>query len=264
MAAREKNLFAEERRERILDTLASDSRVLVNDLSERFGVSSATLRNDLRELEGAGLLRRTHGGAVAMESQAIEHSAEQALSEHEAAKAAIGRAAAAQVHDGEIVLCDSGSTTIEFVRALSGRHGLTIVTNDYTIAAEVERLLSDCTTVLLGGVVRPGFHYTMGFPTIESLSHLSAPVAFIAASAFSFERGFSVHTLDLASFKRTMISRAERRVVLLDSSKFNQFTTVSFADLQDIDEIITDSDIPDDVRARIESMDNGPKLTIAE
>ncbi len=260
----DRNLFAEERRQRILDELNQSGRILVNDLSDRFGVSSATLRNDLRDLEAAGLLQRTHGGAVPAPRDSImaEHSAEAALSENQPAKVAIGRRAAELVHDGDTLFCDSGSTTIELVRACAGKRGLTIITNDYCIAAEAEHLIPDVTITLLGGNVRDGFHYTMGSMTVQMLSKLSAPTAFLAASAFSSERGFTVHTLDLASFKHMMLKRSERHVVLMDSSKFDHFTTATYADLSDMDMLITDAGISEGDRQLIERHPNGPQLVI--
>ena len=263
--ASDRNLFAEERRQRILDELDRSGRIIVNDLSDRFGVSTATLRNDLRDLESAGLLQRTHGGAVpsAREQVIVEHSAEAALSENQAAKIAIGRRAAEFVRDGDTLFCDSGSTTIELVRACANRRGLSIITNDYIIAAEAERLLTDVSIMLLGGNVRNGFHYTMGASTVQMLQRLSAPLAFLAASAFSSERGFTVHTLELATFKRTLLERADRRIVLMDSSKFDHFTTVSYADLPDVDVLVTDDGISAADRQLVERATGGPELVIA-
>ena len=164
------------------------------------------------------------------------------------------------VPDGDTIFCDSGSTTMELVRALAPRREVTIITNDYSIAAEAERLISGCTVILLGGKVRSGFHYTMGTPTVQMLSQLSAPIAFLAASAFSFDRGFTVHTLELATFKRTMIERSERQVLLLDASKIGMFTMATFAQLDDISAIITDKGIPEHDRRLIEEHDGGPEL----
>ena len=256
----DKNLFAEERRERILALLSTNSRVLVNDLSQRFGVSAATMRSDLRELEAAGLLRRTHGGAVSVDAIAIEHTAD----ENHTAKMAIGRYAAGYVKDGDVLFCDSGTTTLELVRALEGHSHLTIITNDLVISAEAERLLPDSSVMMLGGVIRQGFHYTMGTTTVETLRHLSAPVAYMAASAYSKDRGFTVHTLDLASFKQEMIKRSDRQVLMIDSSKFGLFTTATYAQLDDVSEVVTDSGISAGVRRFIESHPGGPKLTIVD
>ncbi|AEB07058.1 transcriptional regulator, DeoR family [Coriobacterium glomerans PW2] len=257
------NLFAEERRNRILELLASESRVLVGDLSMRFGVSPATLRNDLRDLDAAGLLRRTHGGAVVREAVAVEQPADTAFAEHQEAKIAIGARAAQLVRDGETIFCDSGSTTFEFVRALASRRGITLITNDYAIASEAERLLPDCSINLLGGSVRNGFHYTTGSSAIDALMRFSAPLAFLAASAFSFERGFTVHTTDLSNFKRRMIERSERCVMLMDSSKIGTFTTVTFAELSDVSELVTDGRISSSDRLRFESCGESPIITIA-
>lgn len=259
--AADRNLFAEERRRRILDMLSSDSRVLVNDLSERFGVSAATLRNDLRDLEGAGLLRRTHGGAVSIETKAVELSADIAQAENSSAKSAIGRAAAARVEEGDVIFCDSGSTTVEMIRALPALQDLTIITNDATIVFETEKRLPGCRIIALGGIVRNGFHYTMGAPTVDQVSHLSATKAFVASSAFSFDRGFSTHTVDLSLFKRKLIERSREAYVLMDSSKFGTFATSTFATLDDVDVLVTDSGIDSKVRPLID--ESGTELVIA-
>ena len=257
----DRNLFAEERRRRILDMLSSDSRVLVSDLSERFGVSAATLRNDLRDLEGAGLLRRTHGGAVSIETKAVELSADIAQAENSNAKSAIGRAAAARIEEGDVIFCDSGSTTVEMVRALPALQDLTIITNDATIVFEAEQRLPSCRIIALGGIVRNGFHYTMGAVTVDQVSRLSATKAFVASSAFSFDRGFSTHTVDLSLFKRKLIERSHEAYVLMDASKFGTFATSTFAALDEVDALITDSGIDGKVRALID--ESGTELVVA-
>lgn len=258
----DRNLFAEERRQRILDTLATDSRVLVNDLSDRFGVSSATLRNDLRDLEASGLLRRTHGGAVAIEGVAIEHSAEAALSEHQDAKASIGAYAATLVNDGDVLFCDSGSTTYELIRALPSRRRATIITNDCVIAVEAERRLPESTVIMLGGTLRTGFHYAMGAATVAAAGTMSAPTAFLAATAFSFDRGFSVPTVDLAVYKQKLIERSEHTVMLMDSSKFGTFSTVSFAELDEVSTLVTDKGLDGHLADRLKSAPGAPDLVL--
>lgn len=236
----DKNLFAEERRKRIVDTVSKESRVLVSDLSERFGVSQATLRNDLRNLEAANLLKRTHGGAVSLEVVAREKPADAAITVNRTAKELIGAEAAKFVSDGDVIFCDSGSTTLEMVRALPALEDITILTNDYKIALSAENRLKSPRIVLLGGTVRNGFHYALDSSTIDGASMLSATIAFVAASAFSFDRGFSVHTMDLANFKRVLIDRSEKRMLLLDSSKMGCYTTATFAQLDDFDAMVCD------------------------
>lgn len=256
-------LFAEERREQILSLLARDARVYVSELAERFGVSAATLRSDLRELEAAGLLKRTHGGAVAVDSIMTEHPANEAAAEHQVQKRAIAERAAELVHDGDTFFIDSGTTTIELIRALKGRRGLTVLTNDLMIACEAESLLVGPTIVLMGGVVRQGFHYVTGSMADEFANRFSAPVAFMAASAFSFEKGLTVPTTDVATCKRVMLSRCDRHVLLMDSSKFGHYATVAYASMSDFSAFITDDGISDDDRERIQEMPDGPDLIIA-
>jgi len=144
------------------------------------------------------------------------------------------------VSDGDVIFCDSGSTTLEMVRALPALEDITILTNDYKIALSAENRLKSPRIVLLGGTVRNGFHYALDSSTIDGASMLSATIAFVAASAFSFDRGFSVHTMDLANFKRVLIDRSEKRVLLLDSSKMGCYTTATFAQLDDFDAMVCD------------------------
>lgn len=262
-SARDRNLFAEERRRRIVDMLSRESRVLVSDLSKHFGVSTATLRNDLRDLEAAGLLRRTHGGAMALETPVIEHAADVAQSEHNGAKTAIGHVAASLVEPGDVIFLDSGSTTLELIRAIDETPGLTFITNDATHVLAIESRLSGCNIVQLGGTVRNGFHYTIGAATVDQARRLSATKAFIATNAFSIERGFSTHSIELTAYKRTMIERSRQTIVLMDSSKFGTFAASTFAALDDIDTLVTDSGIPDATRARIEGIEDGPDLITA-
>lgn len=257
------SLFAEERRRRILEMLSRDSRVLVSDLAERFGVSQATLRNDLRELEAAGLLRRTHGGAVAVDSLVTEPSADAAQSVNGSAKVAIGRRAAELVHEGDVIFCDSGSTTAELVRQLPPMSDLTIITNDFNVALMAERRLAGCSIVFIGGTVRNGFHYTTGSVAVERVGRLFASTAFVAANAFSFERGFTTHAVEVAAYKRKLIEHAEKTCMLMDSSKVGTVAMVTFAQLGDVSVLVTDSGITEADRHRILQAEDAPKLVIA-
>lgn len=262
-----KGMFGEERRKIILHELERDGRVLVNDLCERFGMSKSTLRNDLHMLEHEGLLKRTYGGAVVLERHAYESPIEDSLLLNNDSKRAIGRCAAGLVKDGDTMFLDSGSTVMEFVRACAGKRNLTIFTSDLSIAAEAEKVLVDCSLVFLGGNLRQGYHYMVGSMLVEAASRFNAPMVFLGTSGFTPTGGFTVATTDSASYKRVMIERSERRILLLDSSKIGKNATVTFATLEDIDVVITDSSISSSARQALQGdgeSESDPILLLAE
>ena len=162
--------YLEERQEEILDLLNANSTVRIVDLSERFGVSEATIRKDMRALEGRGLLRRTHGGAILPNPNSRELSFEDASSTAQDEKRRIGYAAAKMVRDGDTFFLQSGTTTGCMLRALKGRKNLTVLTNDLSHAILAEELLVDSEVILLGGQLRFGYHYTQGNETIRLLN----------------------------------------------------------------------------------------------
>ena len=126
--------FAEERRSAIMDMLERNTSIQVADIVQAFGVSSVTARADLDALASAGKLRRTHGGAVSLHKTLTVSVQDQRVNVNVAAKQAIARAALNLVHDGDTLFVDSGTTALEFVRMLSSRSNITVITADITIA----------------------------------------------------------------------------------------------------------------------------------
>lgn len=257
-------IFMEERQREILRLLSQNSKVLVSDLSDRFQVSAATIRNDMQRLESEGKLKRTHGGAIlARTTMPTELTTDKAATANRTEKQAIGKAAAELVQDGDMFLVDSGTTTRELIRALEGKHNLTFVTNDFTIVESAERHLQDCHVIMLGGNVRMQFHYTEGSAVLANLASYYAPRVFMAASAFSIERGFSTHASDQAAFKKQLLDQADEHIMLVDSSKIGTNALVRFCGLADVDTLITDAKIDRDDRRLIETAEGAPELIIA-
>ena len=112
----EDGMFAEERKHMIVDLVNKNIKTTVNNLCEEFSVSPATIRNDLRELEEAGLLKRTHGGAISNIKANYEPNAYQKEIEHVNEKKAIAKRAAQYVHEGDTIALDTGTTTFELAK----------------------------------------------------------------------------------------------------------------------------------------------------
>ena len=252
--------YLEERQEEILDLLNANSTVRIVDLSERSGVSEATIRKDMRALEGRGLLRRTHGGAILPNPNSRELSFEDASSTAQDEKRRIGYAAAKMVRDGDTFFLQSGTTTGCMLRALKGRKNLTVLTNDLSHAILAEELLVDSEVILLGGQLRFGYHYTQGNETIRLLNEYFVPTAFMGTNTFSFSKGFMAHRLEQANMVSAIANAADRRITLMDSSKIGVIGLVHALDLNEINCLITDTGVDADTRQRLAEL--APNLEI--
>ncbi|MBT3320341.1 MAG: DeoR/GlpR transcriptional regulator [Clostridia bacterium] len=248
----EENIFAEERKQMIVELINRQIKTTVAALCEKFSVSPATIRNDLRELELAGLLKRTHGGAMSNKKASFELNSYQKEVENIEQKVAIGKAAMNYVQDGDIIAIDTGTTTLEFAKQLADKKNITVVTNDLKIALHLEEN-SQMDVVLTGGAVRRNFHSTIGLIALNSLKELSVDRSFIAANGVEVRRGITTPNIEQAQVKERLVEFADEVILLADSTKLGKASFAKFADLKEIDHIITDSDAPEEIVAEIES-----------
>jgi len=235
-------LSKSERHRRIVAALGAHTTVRISSLAAEFGVSAETVRRDIDELTRRGLVARTYGGAAVTHvgvQPGVEDRDRIAVTE----RARIGAAAAALVSAGDVIMVDSGSTTSHFARALAARAPqVTVLTNSYTVAT----ILSAVESVRV--IMCPGDFYATergvyGPETTAFLSRFHADLAFIGASALSVEGPSDVETR--ASWvKRTMVERAERTLLLIDSGKFGKHHLEVVCPLRSLSGIVTDQPPP--------------------
>ncbi len=245
-------MFVEERKQRILERIESRRKATVAELCEQFRVSSATIRSDLRDLEAAGLLIRTHGGAMVKTKTGLELDMVQRGTQHLAEKRRIAERALELVEDGDTVILDTGTTTLELARLLGRRRDLTVVTNDLAIALALEAAES-VRVLFMGGLVRRNYHCTMvhGSTGRDILAGLSVDKAFMACNSFSVEKGASTPDITQAETKKLMMSIAAKVLMLFDATKMGRTSFACFAPLETIDTIVTDAIGAED-RTRLE------------
>jgi DeoR family fructose operon transcriptional repressor len=229
--------FSEERKQIIMEILNDKKRIVVPELCKLFNTSPATIRNDLNELQEAGLLKRTHGGAILNKQVSYENSFIKEV-EHLAEKQAIAKQAIRLINDGDTIVIDTGTTTMELAKLLHTKNRLTIVVNDITIAAELERTC-EASIVFIGGYVRRGLHCTVGPLAHIALRDLNVDKAFIATNGLTIE-GLSTPDMYQADIKKMMLEIADHTIILADSSKFGNTAFKLFARLEDFDTLITD------------------------
>ncbi|MBG6217801.1 DeoR family fructose operon transcriptional repressor [Arthrobacter sp. CAN_A6] len=234
-------MFAEERYRQISNLVSADGRVTVAGLSSRFAITKETVRRDLALLERDGVLRRVHGGAIAENSATTnEPSLTSREATHTSQKLRIAQTALDMVPATGAIVLDAGTTTGALAGLLpADRPGLTVITHAVPVANSA--INSGLQVELVGGRVRAPTSAAVGSGTVARFGRLRADVAFVGANGISAGFGLSTPDADEAAVKAAIVRSARRVVLLADSSKFNEETLVSFASLEDIDALITDS-----------------------
>lgn len=248
---------AQGRRSAILQRLKEDSTVNVTQLSQIFGVSEVTIRKDLRILQERKLLTRVHGGAIAaagtgqVEPEERNFDYKQMINVRE--KEAIGRLAASHIKEGDTIIIDSGTTTMEIVKNLDRFNDLTIITNSVNAMIEAVKY-KRFKVILLGGNVRETSLSTVGPVTESSLKLFYCDKLFLGVDSFSVEAGLSTPSVEEASTNQVMISRAREVIAVFDSSKLDKRALAFICMPDKINTIITDSHLPAGLKNQLKSM----------
>jgi DeoR family fructose operon transcriptional repressor len=233
-------VYAEERQAAIAARARAEGRVEVASLAETLDVTTETVRRDLTALERAGVLRRVHGGAIPVERLGFEPAVDTREQVATTEKEAIAKAALNELPmDGAIAL-DAGTTTLRLAEAIPADRELTVVTNGLPIAMTLATR-PNLTVHLVPGRVRSRTLAAVGEASVAFLKDLYVDVAFLGANGFSLERGFTTPDAGEAATKKALIGSAGRSVVLADSSKHGGNHFAVFADLDDVDLLITDA-----------------------
>lgn len=215
----------------------------VFELSNEFSVSPATIRRDLEKLEQMEMVRRTHGGAFPVRQADAPSVIKESL--HHREKVAIGRAMAERVLEGQTVLLDSGSTTLEVARSLRDTR-LTVVTNDLRIGNEIAKK-RNAHLVMIGGELLPNVYSLWGPSALQQIEHLRVDVAIFGADTVNEDGIFNNNSYEL-ELKRTMRSIASSAFFVADSSKFGREALFRVLDMETFTAGITD-DLLDPIRA---------------
>ncbi len=227
------------RRQRILERLQTTGECQVAELAREFGVSQMTVRRDLDLLAHAHQVLRAHGGAASVARVAFDFQFMQRAEERQAAKAAIGLAAAALVQPGQSVLLDSGTTTLAVARALKTRGAGTVITTSLPIASELQ-YVEALELILLGGTLRRESPDLIGAFTEWNLEQLRADIAFIGAEAVTPDGVVYSASPAVARLLRKMAAAARAVYIVADSAKFGRSALARLGALRDWCGLITD------------------------
>ena len=256
-------MYPEERQQAIAAQVLTRGRASVAELAQAYDVTTETVRRDLAVLDKAGVLRRVNGGAVPVRAlHLVESSVDERQSTRSGHKQAIAQAAAEFIpQSGATILFDAGTTTARLAACVPADRDLMAVTNSVPIAARLAGIES-VSLQLLGGRVRGLTQAAVGDQAISALGSLRVDIAFIGANGISVRHGLSTPDPDEAAVKRAMVGCANFVVVLADSSKIGQEEFVSFAGLDQVDVLVTDSEISAEDLAQLS--DAGVEVVVAE
>ncbi len=253
-------MTATDRRELLLALVMELGYASVKSLSERTRVSAATIRRDLTWLHGEGLLSRTHGGAAASTGNR-EHPFGERASVALPQKRAIGRAAASLVRDGETVMIDGGTTTLEIARQLSGRSSLKIIT--HSLRALQALVHSPKITVFSpGGTLKHRELALVGPTTEAAIGRRRAAIAFIGAAGFVVGDSATDHDELEVSVKQAMMASSERTYLVCEFRKLGIAAPVVIAPLAAFTGIVIDDGVPPSTRQALR--DAGFEVVVAK
>ena len=234
--------------------LEQKEEVIVTELSRETGISEVTIRKDLTILQNRNLLIRTRGGAMRkpVENQNEDTAISKKRMFNFREKERIGEEAVKMIKEGDFIMLDSGTTTLEIARHLDKFHNLRILTNSMNVATELMNY-KRFDVVLLGGNIRVNSHSVVGPLALSVLHNFSGYKLFLGVDSFSIENGVSTPSLEEALLNQLMIQQAGKVIAVFDSSKFNKRSFVHIANANELDCIITDSAIPAGLSSKLKN-----------
>ncbi|GCL74290.1 DeoR/GlpR transcriptional regulator [Paenibacillus naphthalenovorans] len=239
-------MLAEERYQRILQLIEQNRIVTVADIVNECRISDITARRDLVHLGRMNKITRIRGGAKAVESKTVpsdlnERFYRQAL-EHREEKRIIGGFAASLIEDGEIIILDGGSTTLEIAKQLVGKKDLTVIVTAINIAEELE-FREGVTTILTGGTLRSRTNSLVNPLLKQTLSQIYADKVFIGVRGISVSHGYTTDDFAEAEVKKLLMTAAKSVYIVADSSKFNRIAAAQIGHIDEAHYIITEDQL---------------------
>lgn len=228
-----------QRKDEILRMISENKIVKANELSSIFEVSMETIRRDLADLEKDGIIRRVHGGAVLNVNYGIEPDFSYREVENFEEKILIGKKAASLVEDGDVIIIDIGTTTLEFARFLKGKKNITVFTNSIKIAFELMDE-PEITVIMLGGVVRKGEGTTSGYWAEDTIDRFYVEKLFLGVGSINLENGIMDYHIEETNLRRHYVRQSKQVIALADYTKFGRQALNQVCSPEQIHTLVTD------------------------
>lgn len=250
-----------ERHKYILDSLAKNGFIRVADAAKALGVTTVTIRKDLKAIESKGLLYRTHGSATPVNPHIKDRELIEKEKIHPDEKRCIGLEAAKLIEENDYIIINSGSTICAFAEILEAKRRLTVVTASIGVALLLDGK-ENVNVIQLGGLVRKSSKSVIGNTAANMLKGFTCTKLFLGVDGVDVEYGVTTSNMEEAELNRAMMDSALRTIVLCDSSKFGRRGFSKICSLDKIDAIITNEGAPESIIKDFEEL--GIEIIIAK
>lgn len=254
-------MLPNQRRDKIFELIREDGQAKVTDLSRIFKVTEVTIRQDLERLENEGFIMREHGGAYLKDIDMNVRNLQLQNQENVIQKTAIARKAVEFIHDGDTIILDSGSTTTEISKIVSGFKNLTVITNALNIAL-ILGTQTGINVIVTGGEFKAPTLSLTGQKAADFFQNLHVDRLFLATAGIALRSGLTYPGISDICVKRAMIESADEIYLVADSTKIGQNSFASLGALSLINYLITDSNITQEDIEWLKS--NDIKFIVAE
>ncbi len=253
-------MFQIERQDKLLQYINKKKKATIDQLADELGVSKVTVRRDISAISEKGLIIKTHGGVMALDSSLsheIPFANKSVINIEE--KKRIGRLAASLIEDKDIIILDSGSTTLEVAKSVEAKE-VTALTHDINIATESIHK-NNINLIVSGGVLDKSVYTLTGNQTVDFYRKVHVNKTFLGCDAIDFEFGISNRTMEEVGIKRAIMDSADEIIVVTDSSKFSRRVFFFLCDVSSINKLVIDK-IKEIDKNRLE--DRGVEVLIAD
>jgi DeoR family transcriptional regulator of aga operon len=248
------------RRAKIVEELDAKGIVQVPELSKQYNVSLVTIRNDLANLEEKKLLIRTRGGAIKQPKVVMDLTISEKSRQNYEQKKRIGKKAAELINEGDIIILDSGTTTMEVAKHIKEPLNLTVITHALNIALELASR-ENIEIIMPGGTLYSKSYSLVGSITEQNLKEFYSDILFLSVDGFDLSAGIYTPNVAEAQINRVMAEITREVVIVTDSSKFGKRSLALILPIFKINTVITDDGITDEDREKL--LSHNIKLIIA-
>lgn len=232
-------MLAIERRNAILAKLNAHGKVIVTDLSREFDVTEETIRRDLEKLDNEGLAKKTYGGAVINQNLNIDLPFNVRKRANVEFKQKIAEKIAEMIHDGDYIMLDASSTAILVTKYISDRKNITLITNSVEVMLELADK-SDWNILSTGGSLKKGALSLVGASAERMIRGFHVDLAICSSKGIDLNMGITDSNEKDSEIKRAIFGAANRKILAVDSTKFDKISFVRVCDVGDVDTVVTD------------------------
>ncbi len=233
-------MLAIERRNAILAKLQEEKKVVVSDLSILYDVTEETIRRDLEKLENDGLAKKTYGGAVINENLNIDIPYIVRKKANVTAKQYIADIIGNMIQDGNHIILDGSSTALFVSKRIKEKKNITVITNSVEILLELSDR-KDWNILSTGGSLKEGGLSLVGYQAERMISSFHVDCAVFSSKGIDMVNGVTDSNESDAQIKKLILKAAKKRILAVDSSKFDKTSFTKICELSDVDMIVTDT-----------------------